>query len=82
MFVSINSSYQRSSGGRRFGIELAMGNSASHCEQISFPSKISSSFSESECSAKFDLHNGHLMVSKNVFFTLCTPVMKITLVKR
>jgi hypothetical protein len=70
MFVSINSSYQRSSGGRRFGIELAMGNSASHCEQINFPSKISSSFSEPTCNAKFDLHNGHLMISKNFFFTL------------
>ncbi|SVA99278.1 uncharacterized protein METZ01_LOCUS152132, partial [marine metagenome] len=46
-----------------------MGNSALHCEQINFPSKISSSFSEATCNSKFDLHNGHLMISKNVFFT-------------
>ena len=66
----MNSIYKRKSGGRRFGTELTIGNSSLHWEHINFPSKISSSFSESECSAKFDLHNGHLMVSKNVFFTL------------
>ena len=81
MFVPTNSDYQRRSGGRRFGIELAMGNSALHCEQINFPSKISSSFSEATCNLKFDLHNGHLMISKNFFLTLWTSGMKLAFVK-
>ena len=61
--------FSRNSGGNRFGMELSIGNTSSHPVQTREPWIMSSEFSIWVWTSKLDLHNGHLMTSRNDFFT-------------